>query len=51
MPGGGRSYMPGGGQSAMPGGGRSYMPGGGLAPDRDRTLGLNPDTLRPYGEE
>jgi hypothetical protein len=32
------------------GGGQSIGPGGGQALDRDRSLGLDPDTLRPYPE-
>lgn len=47
-PGGGLSIGPGGGQSIGPGGGQSIGPGGGQGMDRDRSLGLNPDTLRPY---
>ena len=39
-----------GGQSIGPGGGQSIGPGGGQAPDRDQSLGLDPDTLRPYPE-
>jgi len=46
-PGGGMSIAPGGGQSIAPGGGRSIAPGGGLAPDRNWSRGLDPDTLRP----
>ena len=49
-PGGGLSIGPGGGQSIGPGGGQSIGPGGGKSLLRDRTRGLNPDTLRPYGE-
>lgn len=47
-PGGGRSMGPGGGQSMGPGGGQSMGPGGGQSMDRDRRLGLDPNTLRPY---
>lgn len=47
-PEGGLSIGPGGGQSIGPGDGQSIAPGGGKALDRDRTRGLNPDTLRPY---
>lgn len=47
-PGGGLSIGPGGGQSIGPGGGQSIGPGGGQAIDRDRSRGLNPDTMRPY---
>jgi len=47
-PGGGLSIGSGGGQSIGPGGGQSIAPGGGKALDRDRSRGLNPDTLRPY---
>ena len=47
-PGGGRSIGPGGGQSIGPRGGRSIGPGGGQSLTRDRSRGLNPDTLRPY---
>lgn len=46
-PGGGLSIGPGGGQSIGPGGGRSIAPGGGLAPDRDWSRGLDPDSGRP----
>ena len=49
-PGGGQSIGPGGGQSIGPGGGQSIGPGGGQAPDRNQSLGLDPDTLRPYPE-
>lgn len=48
-PGGGLSIGPGGGQSIGPGGGQSIGPGGGQSLDRDRSRGLNPDTMRPYG--
>ena len=47
-PGGGRSMGPGGGQSMGPGGGQSMGPGGGQSLNRNRKLGLNPNTLRPY---
>jgi hypothetical protein len=47
-PGGGLSIGPGGGQSIVPGGGQSIGPGGGQALDRDKSIGLDPDTLRPY---
>lgn len=47
-PGGGQSMGPGGGQSMGPGGGQSMGPGGGQSMTRDRKVGLNPDTLRPY---
>jgi hypothetical protein len=47
-PGGGMSMGPGGGQSMGPGGGQSMGPGGGQALDRDRTKGLDTNTLRPY---
>jgi hypothetical protein len=46
--GGGLSIGTEGGQSIGPGGGQSIGPGGGQSIDRDRTRGLNPDTLRPY---
>jgi hypothetical protein len=47
-PGGGLSIGPGGGQSIGPGGGQSIGPGGGKSIMRDRSRGLDPDTLRPY---
>lgn len=47
-PGGGRSIGPGGGQSIGPGGGQSIGPGGGQSITRDRTRGLDPNTMRPY---
>ena len=47
-PGGGQSMGPGGGQSMGPGGGQSMGPGGGQSLNRNRKLGLNPNTLRPY---
>ncbi len=47
-PGGGLSMAPGGGQSMGPGGGQSMGPGGGQSFDRDRTRGLDPNTMRPY---
>lgn len=47
-PGGGLSIGPGGGLSIEPGGGQSIGPGGGQALDRNRTRGLDPDTMRPY---
>jgi hypothetical protein len=47
-PGGGLSIGPGGGQSIGPGGGQSIGPGGGDSPFRDRSRGLNTDTMRPY---
>ena len=47
-PGGGLSIGPGGGQSIGPGGGQSIGPGGGQSLDRDRSRGLDPNTLRPY---
>jgi hypothetical protein len=47
-PGGGLSIGPGGGQSIGPGGGQSIGPGGGQSLLRDRTRGLNADTMRPY---
>jgi hypothetical protein len=47
-PNGGQSIGPGGGQSIGPGGGQSIGPGGGKSFDRNRKLGLNPDTMRPY---
>lgn len=47
-PGGGLSIEPEGGQSIAPGGGQSIAPGGGKSFTRDRTRGLNTDTLRPY---
>jgi hypothetical protein len=47
-PGGGMSIGPGGGQSIGPGGGQSIGPRGGQSLTRDRTIGLDPDTLRPY---
>ncbi|MSQ68602.1 MAG: hypothetical protein EXR83_10475 [Gammaproteobacteria bacterium] len=50
-PGGGLSIGPGGGQSIGPGGGQSIGPGGGQSLLRDRSKGLNPDTLRPYDED
>lgn len=48
-PGGGLSIGPGGGQSIGPGGGQSIGPGGGKSVTRDRSRGLNTDTMRPYG--
>lgn len=66
-PGGGASIAPGGGlsiaprggmsigleggQSTAPLGGQSIAPGGGQALDRDRSRGLNVDTMRPYGSQ
>lgn len=47
-PGGGLSSGPGGGQSIGPGGGQSIGPGGGQAVNRDRTRGLDTNTMRPY---
>ena len=47
-PGGGLSMGPGGGQSMGPGGGQSMGPGGGRSLDNPR--GLNPNTMRPYGQ-
>ena len=47
-PGGGQSIGPGGGQSIGPGGGQSIGPGGGKSLLRDRSRGLNTDTMRPY---
>ena len=47
-PGGGLSIGPGGGQSIGPGGGLSIGPGGGLAINRDRSRGLDPQTMQPY---
>lgn len=47
-PGGCDSIGPGGGQSIGPGGGQSIGPGGGQSLDRDRSKGLNPDTMEPY---
>ena len=47
-PGGGLSIGPGGGQSIGPGGGLSIGPGGGLAIDRDRSRGLDTQTMRPF---
>jgi len=47
-PGGGLSIGPGGGQSIGPGGGQSIGPGGGKSLLRDRSRGLNTDTMRPY---
>ncbi len=47
-PGGGLSIGPGGGQSIGPGGGQSIGPGGGKSMLRDRSRGLNTDTMRPY---
>lgn len=47
-PGGGLSIGPAGGQSIGPGGGQSIGPNGGQAIDRDRTKGLDPNTMRPY---
>ena len=47
-PGGCDSIGPGGGQSIGPGGGQSIGPGGGQSLDRDRSRGLDPNTLRPY---
>ncbi len=47
-PGGGLSIGPGGGQSIGPGGGQSIGPGGGKSIMRDRSRGLNTDTMRPY---
>jgi len=50
-PGGGLSIGPGGGQSIGPGGGQSIGPGGGKSLLRDRSRGLNTDTMRPYGDD
>lgn len=47
-PGGCDSIGPGGGRSIGPGGGQSIGPGGGKSLLRDRTRGLNTDTMRPY---
>lgn len=47
-PGGGLSMGPGGGQSMGPGGGQSMGPGGGQSLTRNRKLGINPNTMRPY---
>lgn len=47
-PGGGQSIGPGGGLSIGPGGGLSIGPGGGQSITRDRTRGLNTDTMMPY---
>jgi hypothetical protein len=47
-PGGGMSIGPGGGQSIGPGGGQSIGPGGGRSLDNPR--GLNPNTMRHYGQ-
>lgn len=47
-PGGCESIGPGGGLSIGPGGGQSIGPGGGRSLDNPR--GLNPDTMRPYGQ-
>lgn len=49
-PGGCESYGPSGGKSYGPGGGKSYGPGGGLSPNRDRSRGLNTDTMRPFDQ-
>src|SRR5690554_1357474 len=49
-PGGGLSIGPGGGQSIGPGGGQSIRPGGGKSIMRDRSRGLNTDTMRPYND-
>lgn len=46
--GGGLSIDPDGGQSIDQDGGRSIAPGGGMSMTRDRTVGLDPDTMRPY---
>ena len=50
-PGGGLSFGPGGGQSFGPGGGQSFGPGGGKSFMRDRSRGLNTDTMRPYQKQ
>ena len=50
-PGGGLSIGPGGGQSIGPGGGQSIGPSGGQSLSRDRSHGLNPNTLRPYSDQ
>jgi hypothetical protein len=47
-PGGGLSIGPGGGQSIGPGGGQSIGPGGGQSMNRDRSFGLDTNTMRPY---
>jgi len=47
-PGGGLSIGPGGGQSIGPNGGLSIAPGGGLAQDRDKSLGLDTRTMKPF---
>jgi hypothetical protein len=47
-PGGGLSIGPGGGQSIGPGGGLSIGPGGGQSIGRDRTRGLNTQTMQPF---
>lgn len=47
-PGDGMSIGPGGEQSVGPGGGQSIGPGRGRALDNPR--GLNPNTMRPYGQ-
>lgn len=49
-PGGGLSMAPGGGQYMGPGGGQYAGPGGGKSLTRDRSRGLDPDTMRPYPE-
>lgn len=47
-PSGGLSIGPSGGQSIGPGGGQSIGPGGGQSMNRDRTQGLDTNTMRPY---
>lgn len=47
-PGGGLSIGPSGGQSIGPGGGQSIGPGGGQSITRDRSRGLDTDTMRSY---
>ena len=47
-PGGGQSSGPGGGQSIGPGGGQSIGPGGGKSLTRDRSRGLDTDTMHPH---
>ena len=47
-PGGGLSIGPDGGQSIGPDGGRSIAPDGGMSMTRNRTRGLNTETMHPY---
>ena len=42
------SIGPGGGQSIGPGGGQSIGPRGGQSLTRDKTKGLDTNTMRPY---